>query len=138
MVLYLSGNMWAHRGSLIGVHKYKLQERVPTAMDFGEKIREPIYKICEHFCAEFLRSNILDPKIVRNIVKKFNRTGTIDLRLTKFKQPNRALSKDTKIEVCATAMSAPEMPTSRIAEILNISKSSIWKVLKKQNSMRTN
>ena len=48
------------------------------------------------------------------------------------KQPNRALSENKQIAVCAKAIESRRMPTSKIAKFVDISKTSAWKILKRE------
>ncbi|XP_046434517.1 uncharacterized protein LOC124186678 [Neodiprion fabricii] len=67
---------------------------------------------------------------IRNLVLKFEQSGSVDERTRKISQPNRQLSWDTKLDICLTVEEDPFKPISRIAQDVEISNASVRRVLR--------
>ncbi|XP_048513165.1 uncharacterized protein LOC125501418 [Athalia rosae] len=70
------------------------------------------------------------PGSVTGIIQRFNQTGDINPTMKGMTQPKRHLSEDIKLAVCLKAQEDSQKPLSQIAEELNISKSSVSKIMK--------
>lgn len=90
-------------------------------------------RIAEHFAAAYPERPIPSKTTVQNIVKKFHKTGIIDPRLVKISQPKRQLTEEIKLNICLTIEEGLNKSLSRIAEELNVSKSSVHKVMRSQH-----
>lgn len=110
--------------------KYALEERIWM---FNQRKSGFSYRrVVELFSVEFPEREILNEKTVRNVMKKFEKSGNINPSLNRIKQPNRALSEEMKENIELSFIDDPTLSITKAAENLSISESSIQKVLKSE------
>lgn len=89
-------------------------------------------RIVDHFAAAYPERPIPSKSTVLKIVRKFQETGNLDPSLVKISQPRKRLSEEIKLAICLAAAEGLSKPHSQIAKELNISTSSVHKVLRSQ------
>ena len=86
-------------------------------------------RIRDHFSVLYPHRPIPAISTISAMYNKFKQTGNLDPSLVKVHQPNRVLSEDTRFDIFASVIDDSSLSLSKIANNLNVSESSIRKVL---------
>lgn len=106
---------------------YTVPERIEIVLQHAQGLS--YHKIADHFAAAYPGRPIPSVTTIRNMVKKFRETGTININPKKVRHPTRQISEEMKLNICLKAEEDKDKPVSKIAKELGISKTSARKVL---------